>query len=93
MAAGLRFKNIQRILERVLFWSEEGKSGCLGIYAYAKEKGGSFEDDYIALLRDTGRMTVEELAKKHLNADLTKPEFWESAIGLCVEDVKEFQRL
>ncbi|PAE30211.1 oligoendopeptidase [Paenibacillus sp. 7884-2] len=65
----------------------------LGIYAYAKEKGGSFEDDYIALLRDTGRMTVEELAKKHLNADLTKPEFWESAIGLCVEDVKEFQRL
>lgn len=65
----------------------------LGIYAYAKEKGGSFEDDYIALLRDTGRMTVEELAEKHLNVDLTKADFWESAIGLCVEDVEEFLSL
>ncbi|MBP2077964.1 M3 family oligoendopeptidase [Oceanobacillus polygoni] len=65
----------------------------LGIYAYAKEKGGSFEDDYIALLRDTGRMTVEELAQKHLNVDLTKADFWESAIGLCVEDVEEFLSL
>src|SRR5699024_3601093 len=27
----------------------------LGIYAHAKQKGGAFEDDYIALLRDTGR--------------------------------------
>ncbi|WP_339227505.1 M3 family oligoendopeptidase [Oceanobacillus sp. FSL K6-2867] len=65
----------------------------LGIYAYAKEKGGSFEEDYIALLRDTGRMTVEELAQKHLNVDLTKPDFWENAIGLCVEDVEEFLSL
>ena len=44
----------------------------LGIYAYAKEKGGGFEENYIALLQDTGRMTVEELAKKHLQADLIK---------------------
>jgi len=62
----------------------------LGIYAYAKEKGGSFEEEYIALLRDTGRMTVEELALKHLNVDLTKPDFWENAIGLCVKDIEEF---
>lgn len=65
----------------------------LGIYAYAKEKGGSFEDDYIALLRDTGRMNVEDLAQKHLNIDLTKPDFWENAIKLCVEDVNEFLSL
>ncbi|WP_217585765.1 M3 family oligoendopeptidase [Lentibacillus saliphilus] len=62
----------------------------LGIYAYAKEKGGSFEDAYIALLRDTGRMTVEDLAMKHLNVDLTKPDFWENAIKLCVADVEAF---
>ncbi|WP_067727745.1 M3 family oligoendopeptidase [Oceanobacillus damuensis] len=62
----------------------------LGIYAYAKEKGGSFEDDYIALLRDTGRMDVEDLAMKHLNVDITQPEFWENAISLCVQDAKEF---
>lgn len=65
----------------------------LGIYAYALEKGGSFEDEYIELLRDTGRMTVEELAENHLGVDLTKPDFWESAIQLCVNDVEEFLAL
>ncbi|WP_405100593.1 M3 family oligoendopeptidase [Oceanobacillus sp. FSL H7-0719] len=65
----------------------------LGIYAYAKKQAGSFEDDYIALLRDTGRMSVEELAMKHLQADLTKSDFWEDAIALCVADVEEFLAL
>ncbi|MFD1039069.1 M3 family oligoendopeptidase [Virgibacillus byunsanensis] len=65
----------------------------LGIYAHAKKKGGSFEDDYIALLRDTGRMNVEQLAEKHLNVDLTKADFWEDAIQLCVNDVEEFLSL
>lgn len=65
----------------------------LGIYAYAKKQEGSFEEDYIALLRDTGRMPVEELAMKHLQADLTKPDFWEDAIALCVADVEEFLAL
>ncbi|GAB3793161.1 M3 family oligoendopeptidase [Virgibacillus kimchii] len=62
----------------------------LGIYAEAKEQGNDFENDYIALLRDTGKMNVEDLAEKHLQVDLTKPEFWESALELCVADVKEF---
>ncbi|MEN2766644.1 M3 family oligoendopeptidase [Ornithinibacillus xuwenensis] len=62
----------------------------LGIYAHAQKSDKSFEDDYIALLRDTGRMDVEDLAKKHLNVDLTKPDFWEDAIALCVKDVEEF---
>ncbi|MEC5425153.1 M3 family oligoendopeptidase [Virgibacillus sp. C22-A2] len=65
----------------------------LGIYAHAKEKGGSFEESYIELLRDTGRMNVEELARKHLNVDLTTTDFWESAIQLCVKDVEEFLSL
>src|SRR5699024_1609057 len=65
----------------------------LGIYAHAKKQGGDFEDDYIALLRDTGRMTVEELAMKHLNIDLRQPAFWENAIQLCVDDVNEFLAL
>ncbi|WP_042145186.1 M3 family oligoendopeptidase [Paucisalibacillus sp. EB02] len=62
----------------------------LGIYAHAQNSNKSFEDDYIALLRDTGRMNVEDLAMKHLNVDLTKPDFWENAIALCVKDVEEF---
>lgn len=62
----------------------------LGIYAHANKSDKSFEDDYIALLRDTGRMNVEDLAMKHLNVDLTKPDFWEDALALCVKDVEEF---
>ncbi|ASK63690.1 oligoendopeptidase [Virgibacillus phasianinus] len=62
----------------------------LGLYAHALESDGNFEDDYAALLRDTGRMNVEELAEKHLNVDFTKPDFWENAMKLCIKDVEEF---
>ncbi|WP_173917274.1 M3 family oligoendopeptidase [Halobacillus sp. Marseille-Q1614] len=65
----------------------------LGIYAIAVKEGTSFESRYISLLQDTGRMTVEELAEKHLGADLEKTEFWEEALKLCMKDVTEFMEL
>jgi oligoendopeptidase F len=65
----------------------------LGIYAKALEEGAGFEKKYIALLQDTGSMTVEELAKKHLNVDLTKKEFWQEAVDACLKDVEEFMEL
>ncbi|NBJ70984.1 M3 family oligoendopeptidase [Roseburia sp. 1XD42-34] len=64
-----------------------------GLYAKAKSGGGSFEDAYISLLRDTGRMTVEELAMKHLGADLSQTAFWEKAIQECIKDVDEYMAL
>lgn len=65
----------------------------LGIYARAKSDKQNFSDFYDALLKDTGRMTVEDLAKKHLDVDLEKPEFWQSAIDLCIKDVELFNEL
>ncbi|MGY3748676.1 M3 family oligoendopeptidase [Vagococcus acidifermentans] len=65
----------------------------MGIYAHAKEKGSSFEDDYIALLRDTASMTTEDLARKHLGVELNQPDFWQSAIDIIVDDVNEFLKL
>lgn len=65
----------------------------LGIYAKAIQEGKGYEDKYIALLKDTASMTVEELAKKHLDVDLTDDAFWESAIKVCIEDVEEFLAL
>ena len=65
----------------------------LSIYAKAKEEGTGFEEKYIALLQDTAVMTVEELAMKHLNEDITKRDFWEKGIALCVKDVEEFMEL
>ena len=62
----------------------------MGIYAYANQQGSSFEDQYIALLRDTASMTSEELAKKHLNVDLTKPDFWQAVIDQVLKDVEQF---
>lgn len=65
----------------------------LGIYARAMDSDNSFEASYNALLADTGRMRVEDLAKKHLDVDLEGLDFWESAIQLCINDVEEFLRL
>jgi oligoendopeptidase F len=65
----------------------------LGIYAMAQEEGQGYEEKYIALLKDSASMTVEELAQKHLNVDLTKRDFWEKAVRMCVEDVEEFLAL
>lgn len=62
----------------------------LGIYAKALQSETSFEDQYIALLRDTASMNTEDLAKKHLNVDLTKPDFWQAGIDMIVKDIEKF---
>ncbi|SEN71164.1 M3 family oligoendopeptidase [Lihuaxuella thermophila] len=64
-----------------------------GIYARALEQGTAFAQKYVDLLRDTGRMTVEDLAEKHLGVDLTKPDFWQQAVDLVLADVDEFLSL
>ncbi|WP_349728550.1 M3 family oligoendopeptidase [Peribacillus frigoritolerans] len=65
----------------------------LGIYANALKESAGFEEKYIALLKDTGSMKVEDLAKKHLGVDLKTRDFWEEAVNACMEDVEEFLRL
>ena len=62
----------------------------LGIYSKYTEHPEGFEDTYIALLKDTGAMTVEDLAKKHLDVDLTDVNFWANGIQLMVNDVEQF---
>ncbi|WP_187441917.1 M3 family oligoendopeptidase [Sutcliffiella horikoshii] len=62
----------------------------LCIYAKAKDKGKAFEKYYIDLLQDSGRMSPEDLAMKHLGEDITSETFWEKGIELCVKDVEEF---
>ncbi|MBT9282319.1 MAG: hypothetical protein KM312_06635 [Hydrogenibacillus schlegelii] len=55
-------------------------------------EGQSFHRRYRALLRDTGRLPVERLARAHLGADLTRPKFWERAVEAAVADVETFVR-
>jgi pepF/M3 family oligoendopeptidase len=64
----------------------------LGIYAYLKrQKEG--KETYASLLRDTGRLTVEELAYRHLGVKLEEHLFWEEALKLIEEDVATFDLL
>jgi pepF/M3 family oligoendopeptidase len=61
-----------------------------GVYARVEDEGPAFQEAYIALLRDTGRMTTDELARKHLGIDLRTPDFWETAADRVLDDVDEF---
>ncbi|WP_371069267.1 hypothetical protein [Sediminibacillus sp. JSM 1682029] len=65
----------------------------LVIYAKAKESGKAFEQAFLALLRDSGRMSAEQLAAKHLEEDITSETFWEKGLEMCRKDAEEFCRL
>lgn len=64
-----------------------------GIYMKALQEASTFAQKYVNLLRDTSRMTVEDLAMSHLDIDLGKEHFWKSTIDLLMEDVEEFLSL
>ncbi len=64
-----------------------------GIYDRARKEGPAFADAYRALLADTGSMTCEQVAEKHLGADITGQDFWNDAVARSLADVDEFVRL
>jgi pepF/M3 family oligoendopeptidase len=64
-----------------------------GIYAQAIKEGPSFAGKYVDLLRDTGRMTVEQLAEKHLGVRLDDISFWRHAVQLTARDVETFMSM
>jgi len=64
-----------------------------GVYDRARKEGAAFADKYRDLLADTGSMTTEELAQKHLGVDLTKEDFWKAAVDRSLADIDEFVKL
>ncbi|MFP6815821.1 MAG: M3 family metallopeptidase, partial [Pseudomonadales bacterium] len=64
----------------------------LGVYA-GRAEGGNFYRRYRALLRDTGRMSAEDLATKHLEVDLTRSEFWQNTVTSLESRVDAFEDL
>ncbi|MBX6351650.1 MAG: M3 family oligoendopeptidase [Clostridia bacterium] len=65
----------------------------LGAYRRLREKGAGLADAYDALLLDTGRMTVEELARRHLGAELAEPDFWREAVDEALADLPAYEAL
>lgn len=60
------------------------------IFARAKEEGAAFLPRYEALLRDTASATAEDVAHRHLGADIEAPEFWNASIDLVAADLEKF---
>jgi pepF/M3 family oligoendopeptidase len=64
-----------------------------GVYQLAKTEGRAFAEKYRALLADTGSMTAEQVAKKHLGVDLTKENFWQEAVDNALADIPLYVKL
>ncbi|MDZ4724251.1 MAG: M3 family oligoendopeptidase [candidate division Zixibacteria bacterium] len=64
-----------------------------GVYDRAKKGGRTFAEKYQALLADTGSMTTEEVAQKHLGVDLTSDSFWTDAVNRSLADIPQFVEL
>ncbi len=64
-----------------------------GVYDRARKEGATFAEKYRNLLADTGSMTSEDVADKHLGVDLTNTDFWKDAVDRSLADVDEFVRL
>ncbi len=65
----------------------------LSIYARRKELGADFMPKYKAILRDTGRMSAEDLIMKHLGEDITQPAFWQKSIDVVKAKINHFETL
>ena len=65
----------------------------LGVYARRAEFGDAFFPRYEAVLRDTGRMTAEDLATKHLEVDLTHTDFWRDTVAALEPRIDRFEEL
>ena len=66
---------------------------ALGVYAQKQKLGKNFYPAYVSLLRDTGRMSAEDVAQRHLGADLTKPDFWRESIAIARTKVERLENL
>ncbi|MDF2700284.1 MAG: pepF [Haloplasmataceae bacterium] len=63
-----------------------------GLYAQYLKNKESFVKSYDALLASTGKMYVEDVARK-ANIDVTKVDFWRSSLDLLVKDIDLFLQL
>ena len=66
---------------------------ALGVYAHGESlgEGAGFHEQYVALLRDTGRMTAEELVERHLGVSISEPEFWARSVAIVERKLDGFE--
>ncbi len=68
----------------------------LGVYQQLMSRKGAGEanvaEAYRALLRDTGRMSAEDLVAKHLGQDIREAAFWQGSLALVAVVVDRFEQ-
>lgn len=64
-----------------------------GIYAQKAQRGDNFFEFYTELLRDTGRMQVEDLVRKHFELPLDTPVFWQQCVNILEQYAQDFEGL
>lgn len=66
----------------------------LGVYQQLMHRQKTGEQNvaqaYRDLLRDTGRMSAEDLVAKHLGQDIREPAFWQGSLALVEAAVERF---
>ncbi len=77
----------------------------LGIYAQqplatsvpapgqSQNNNSTFNQRYTDLLRDTGTLTAEDLVVRHLQKDLSQPQFWQDSLSIVDKSVTQFEQL
>ena len=69
----------------------------LGVYQQLMSRKAAGEEGiaeaYRALLRDTGRMSAEDLVAKHLGQDIREAAFWQGSLAQVAQAVERFAQL
>jgi len=63
-----------------------------GLYAEYQKRGTEFVLDYDVLLKNTGKMKIEDITKK-INIEITNKEFWTNSLKIIEEDIEKFIEL
>ena len=63
------------------------------VYQRRNQMDGDFFARYTGLLRDTGRVSAEQLAQTHLSVDLTDRDFWRNTVAALEPRVEHFEGL
>ena len=63
------------------------------VYQRRDTMGGDFFGRYTSLLRDTGRLSAERLARQHLDGDITSRDFWRATVNALAPRVEHFENL
>ncbi|MNJ92734.1 Oligoendopeptidase F, plasmid [compost metagenome] len=63
----------------------------LGIYAQREKLGNKFHQVYVEILRDTGRMSAEDVIQKYLGMDIRQPKFWLDSLDMVEKKVAQFE--